>query len=304
MRSIDLYKIQLSDLELFLAAARYGSFTRAGEKLFITQSGVSKRISQIESELGLILFLRSKREVTLTPAGRVLAQRLDNVVDAVLDAVQAAYAAQTGASGYLRIGYLEWGNVVFLDTMRRFIREHPQFSVELYRRKFSELRGDISADRVDVIFTASYDCDQFSGSGYNFLSVKSVPLMAYMSREHPLARQEELSMEELRGEPMLMVDEKSSTGYGTYVRELFTRHKIQPLIAQYAHDGGEHIGSLLINKGVLLASQCFLEDTQEKEIARVPVKGEEIFLTAVWKRGNANPVLEQFLKEIRRDMTV
>ena len=76
MRDINLFNLQLMDLELFLNVARYGSFTKAGERMFMTQSRVSKRIDLMENELGLQLFIRNKRKVILTPAGRVLEQRL------------------------------------------------------------------------------------------------------------------------------------------------------------------------------------------------------------------------------------
>ncbi len=261
MQDINLYNIQLSDIELFLNVAKYGSFTKAGEKMFMTQSWVSKRISQIERELDLRLFLRNKREVVLTPAGRILEQRLSSVTDDILDAIQAAHVAQTGASGYLRIGYLEWGTVVFLDHIQKFIAENPHFSVAVYRQRFADLRADISIGRMDVIFTISYDCDQFSSTDYCLMNVKRVPVVAYMNKQHRLAKRESITMEDLRPEPMLMVDQKSSTGYGAFVRNLFIKYKIRPVIAQYAHDGGEHIGSILINKGILLASAYFLGDS-------------------------------------------
>ncbi len=302
MQDINLYNIQLSDIELFLNVAKYGSFTKAGEKMFMTQSWVSKRISQIERELDLRLFLRNKREVLLTPAGRILEQRLTNVTNDILDAIQAAHVAQTGASGYLRIGYLEWGSVVFLDLIRRFIALNPQFSVEIFRRQFAELRADISIGRMDIIFTISYDCDQFSSSEYCTMNVERVPVLAYMNKDHPLAGRSSVTMEDLRPEPMLMVDQKSSPGYGTFVRNLFIKHKIRPVIAQYAHDGGEHIGSILIDKGVLLASANFLGDSWDKEIARVPVEGEYVYITAVWRRQNSNLVLMRFLKEIAENL--
>jgi DNA-binding transcriptional LysR family regulator len=298
MQDINLYNIQLSDIELFLNVAKYGSFTKAGEKMFMTQSWVSKRISQIERELDLRLFLRNKREVVLTPAGRILEQRLSSVTDDILDAIQAAHVAQTGASGYLRIGYLEWGTVVFLDHIQKFIAENPHFSVEVYRQRFADLRADISIGRMDVIFTISYDCDQFSSTDYCLMNVKRVPVVAYMNKQHRLAKRESITMEDLRPEPMLMVDQKSSTGYGAFVRNLFIKYKIRPVIAQYAHDGGEHIGSILINKGILLASAYFLGDSWSEEIARVPIEGEYVYVTAVWRRQNSNLVLMQFLKDI------
>ena len=223
-------------------------------------------------------------------------------MDDLIFAVQEAHTAQTGASGSLRIGYLEWSKVAFLDTVQSFIQENPQFAVEIYRRKFPELREDIMMGRLDVIFTAAYDCVQLSESDFNLLPVREVPMMAYMSWQNPLSKLEILRMEDLQGEPILMVDTKSSTGYGAFISDLFIKHNIKPLVAQYAHDGGEHIGSVLINKGILLASQYFLENSFEKDICRIPIEGEKTSITAVWKKGNNNLVLQRFLEQVRRDM--
>ena len=295
MKDINLYSIQMADMALFLNVARYGSFTKAGEKMFVSQSWVSKRISQMEKELELMLFIRSKREVILTPAGRILEQRFQSVMDSLLDAIQAAHAAQTGASGYLRIGFLEWGDISFMKNVKQFIRDHPQYSVETYRRSFSELQEDIAVGRLDLILTTSYDCDRFSEDEFCIHPVLRVPVMVYMNRDNPLAALTEIDMEQLRGQPMLMVDQESSSGYGAFITELFARSGIRPRVAQYAHDGGEHIGSLLTDKGMLIATKSFLQNSFLEEIARVPIRGAAASITAVWRRRNRNPVLEQFL---------
>lgn len=301
MKDFNLFNVQVSDLELFLNVAKYGSFTKAGEKLFMSQSWVSKRISQMETELGLVLFLRNKREVTLTPAGKVLSNRLQNVTTNILDAIQAAHAVQSGASGYLRIGYLEWGTIAFMDTLEAFIQKNPQLSVEIYREQFSELRADLTSGRMDLIFTISYDCDQLSGDDYAIMRVKKIPLMAYMHNSHRLAGKREIFIEDLRAEPIFMVDQKSSSGYSTYVRGLFAEKNIIPVIALYAANGGAHIGSILLNKGVLLASQYFLENSWENSIARAPIKGAELHVVAIWRKENRNPMLIKFIDEITNE---
>lgn len=296
MREINLYNLQFMDIELFLTVAKYSSFTKAGEKMFVTQSWVSKRIQLMESELGLTLFLRNKREVILTPAGRELELRLANITDDIISAIQAAHIAQTGASGALRLGFLEWGTIVFMDQLDCFAKENPQLSIEIYRQKFAELRTNIATDRMDLIFTTSYDCSQLSADDYNFMHLKQIPLVAYMHKNHPLAGKESLDVEDLRAEPLLMVDQKSSSGYYDFIRQLFLARNIRPLIAQYAHDGGEHIGSVLLGKGVLLASQYFLENSWEEQIARLPLNNVTLYVTAIWKKKNTNPALIKFLQ--------
>ena len=69
-------KPPLRSLQVFEAAARYGSFTAAGEELGITQSGVSRQVSDLEATLGVALFLRKGARLSVTPAGERLAREL------------------------------------------------------------------------------------------------------------------------------------------------------------------------------------------------------------------------------------
>lgn len=298
MRETNLYNLQLTDLELFLAVAQCGSFTKAGEKMFVTQSWVSKRINLLENELGLLLFIRNKRGAILTPAGRVLAERLQRVMDDIRNAIHAAHTVQTGVSGSLRVGFLEWGTIVFMEQLQVFMVQNPQFSIEVYRQQFAELRKNIATDRTDLIFTMSYEWDPLFAEDYNILEISQVPLVAYMHNDHPLAKLDVLTVENLRSESILMVDRESSSGYYDYICGLFHEHGFYPFITQYAHSGGAHIGNILLNKGILLASQYFLEDSWEGRIARVPVEGVDIYVCAIWKKQNDNPVLIKFLQNI------
>lgn len=298
MQSINLYNIQLLDLELFLSVAKYGSFTKAGEQMFVSQPWVSKRMSQLESSLGLALFVRNGRNIALTPAGRTLADHLQKTYYSILDGIQNAHAVQCGISGTLSIGFLEWSMVVFMNRIERFIAANPHISVEIYRQQFANLRNDLTNGRYDVIFTMSYDCDQFPDAQYNKVNMRSVPLMAYMHVDHPLAQKDALEVEDLRSEPIFMVDQKASSGYSELILNMFHEKNIRPLIAQYANDGGAHIGGILVKKGILLASKWFLHNSWEKDIARVPINGTELFVTAVWRKDNNNPALTKFVESV------
>lgn len=266
--------------------------------MFVSQPWVSKRMSQLESSLGLSLFVRNGRNIALTPAGRTLADHLQKTYYSILDGVQNAHAVQCGISGMLSIGFLEWTTVVFMNRIEQFIAGNPHISVEIYRQQFENLRNDLTNGRYDVIFTMSYDCNQFPDTQYEKVNMHSVPLMAYMHVDHPLAKKKELDIEDLRSEPILMVDQKASSGYGETVLELFQEKNIRPLIAQYANDGGAHIGGILVKKGILLASKWFLHNSWEKDIARVPIKGTELFVTAVWRKDNNNPALTKFVESV------
>lgn len=301
MREINLYNIQLQDLELFLATAKYGSFTKAGEKMYMTQSWVSKRISLMETELGLRLFIRNNRKITLTPAGRVLAQRLEHITGDILDALQEAHNAQKGMTGYFRLGFLEWGINAYIKKLEEFMEKNPQISVDLFFQQFQELRANIESNRMDLIFTMAYDSVILSKEEYYILPIQQVPLMAYISRKNPLSREDSITVKDIRSETMLMLDQKSSPGYCECINQMFRAYNIRPLISQYAHNGREHVGNILLNKGILIASKYFLGNEYSEQIVPIKIQNAETFVTAVWKKQNTNPTLLHFLQEIKGD---
>ena len=300
MRNINLYNIQLMDLELFLATAKYGSFTKAGELMFVSQSWVSKRISFMEHELGLQLFVRNNRKLTLTPAGRLLAQRLESVTDTIMDALQEAHSAQKGAAGYLKLSFLDWNINPFLPKLEEYMAKNPQILIDIFFQQFTELKYNFINDRTDLIFTVSYDVEDLPESEYHVVPIQQLPLIAYVSKKNPLSKRTKIRIEDLRPEQMLMLDPNSCRGYSKYINDLFTSNGIKPLVYQYAITGREHIGNILLNRGILLASQNFLGNTYSDSIAALEVEDAKLYMTVSWKKKNLNPVIPSFLKEVAR----
>ena len=299
MRDIHINNIQIQDLELFLTAAKYGSFTKTGEIMFLSQSWVSKRISFMERELGLQLFVRNNRKLTLTPAGRILAFRLEAVTDYILDALQEAHSAQKGAAGYLRVGFLDWNMNPFIKLLEEFMEQNPQILVDVLFQQFSELKKSFMENRTDLIFTVSYDVEDLPESEYHVEVLKKIPLIAYMNRKNHLAGRERIFVEDLRPEQMLMLDPNSCRGYMKYINGLFSSRHIDPLVYQYAISGREHLGNILLNRGILLASRNFLGGTYPDEVAAVEISDADLYLTAAWKKENRNPAVLMFVDACR-----
>ena len=298
MHEINLYHIQLIDLELFLAAAKYRSFTKAAEKLFTTQSWVSKRIQNMEREFNLQLFIRSGTKLIPTPAGRVLARELDSIMDQIGDALTLANLAMTGTRDVLRIGFLEWGINAFYEKTRSFIENNPQISVELYCKQFRELSDSLEEGRCDLIFTMSYETLEFDSEDYDSLVIEEVPMMVYMSRKNPLSSRPELTLTDLKKEPILTLDQKAAESYSTYISSMFKQAGIRPFISQYAQNGREHLANLMLNRGVLIASKYFLGNEFSDKITAIPLKDKSLDIRAIWKTENTNQVINHFLNEI------
>ena len=298
MDKTNLPNIQLSDLELFLAVERFGSFTKAGERLFITQSWVSKRISNLENELGFRLFDRTKREVSLTPAGLIMKQRLEGVIYNIVSAIQAAHEVQSETIHSLRLGCLEWKSGEFYKKLEYFAEQNPRIIVDLDMKPFNEQFIDLSLGRKDLIFSYSHIHGQAVTDEYSVLTFLQVPLVAYMHRNHRLAGKEILEIEDLRDVPLLTLEERASSYHLDHIRQLFLPLNIRPVIAKYADDVSDHFGNVLMNKGVLLASQYLMGDSWKEMIACSPLRGVYYNLVAIWKTNNSNPALKVFLENL------
>ncbi|MFE2427318.1 LysR family transcriptional regulator [Streptomyces sp. NPDC059373] len=190
--------MELRQLKYFVAVAEECHFTRAAKRLHIAQSGLSASISSLEHELGAPLFLRSTRQVELTPAGRVLlveARRALSATDAAKDAVAAVQGLLRGS---LAIGSLQCLHVVHLPAvLGRFLAEYPGLEIRLRQGGSAELIEQVRAGRLDVAFVsrpARCPDDVVVGP------LASEPLVLACAPGHPLASREEVGLAELRGE--------------------------------------------------------------------------------------------------------
>src|ERR1700720_444649 len=121
--------MDLAQLEVFLAVAREGRFSRAAEKLFRTQSAVSQTIHKLEAELGEPLLDRSSRHGLLTDAGRVLQEYAERLLNLRNDAQEALVELRELQKGKLGIAANEFTALYLLPVLANFRRLHPMIRI-------------------------------------------------------------------------------------------------------------------------------------------------------------------------------
>ncbi|MFW8636991.1 LysR substrate-binding domain-containing protein [Cribrihabitans pelagius] len=149
----------LMHLRCFESAARHQSFTAAGEELGLTQSAVSKKVKELEAELGFGLFQRAGRGVVLTPAGQGLASDLAQDLAGLRASLQKAAAAGAGRSA-LRVAVLPaFANLWLIPRLPDFFRRHPE--VEL---SFSTRLAPFDITREGFDLAIHYGMDNWPGT--------------------------------------------------------------------------------------------------------------------------------------------
>jgi DNA-binding transcriptional LysR family regulator len=221
--------MELRHLRYFVAVAEELSFTRASERLFIAQPSLSTQMKQLELELGVELFNRSRRTIRLTDAGRVLLDDARQVLAQVDQTVELVRRVGSGGSGQLSIGFVpSASNLVLPRMLDTFRRDFPD--VELFLREMppDEVRRSLHERRIDVGFLmVPFDDETLSCE-----TIVSEPLIAAIPAGHPLARARSVTVASLAAEPFILPRQYSIPGYQARVLLACERAGVEPRVVQ------------------------------------------------------------------------
>lgn len=196
-------------LETFLAAADAGSFSRAGEKLFITSTAVIKQINLLEERLQVQLFVRSNRGIRLTAAGRSFYEDAKYILQYMDDSVQRARQAMRQEENIIRIGTSPMTPAqVLLDLWPSLHEEFPglRFRLVPFENTPANARNilDHLGDHIDMV-AGVFDEALLSKRKCQGLVLKYEPICLAAALDHPLAAKDRLSIRDLFGQNIMLI---------------------------------------------------------------------------------------------------
>ncbi|MER5649257.1 LysR family transcriptional regulator [Streptosporangium sp. NPDC002524] len=249
--------MELRQLEYFVAVAEECHFTRAANRLRVAQSGLSASIRSLERELGASLFLRSTRQVELTPAGRALlveARRALSATDAARDAVAAVRGLLRGS---LAIGSLQCLHAVHLAAvLARFLAAYPGLEIRLRQGGSGELIEQVRAGRLDLAFVsrpARCPDDVVVGP------LADEPLVLACAPGHPFAGREKVGLPELGAERF--VDFQPDWGTRDLVDDVFAAAGVERRVSLEVNDVHSLLDLVTFGLGVALVPRSFAVKT-------------------------------------------
>jgi DNA-binding transcriptional LysR family regulator len=137
----------LNGMLAFVRAAQYYSFAAAGERMGISASAVGKSVARLEEKLGVRLFNRSTRRISLTDEGQLFFERCQQIVAQMEEAEQEMSRVSAEPRGKLRVSMPAIGYRMLLPHLADFMRSYPQVELEL---DFSDRMVDLIAEGIDV----------------------------------------------------------------------------------------------------------------------------------------------------------
>ncbi len=242
--------MQLRRLECFLAVADELHFGRAADRLDMAQPPLSQQIRALEAELGLRLFERTTRRVSLTEAGRALVDHAREVVRASDELVRSMAGVRDGSGGVLRLGFVDSASY---DLLPRFLQGvgvlAPEVRFELRSMSSDQQRLAIHAGELDLGIARTPG----PVADLEITMLRPEPLIVALAADHHLASAERLALDDLEGVTFLGFDRRASPSLFAETASLFARRSMSYDPAIEAGEYTTVLGLAAAGLGVALA---------------------------------------------------
>jgi len=263
--------VQWHDLRAFLAVADCGSFSRAAERLHVSQPAVTKRVQALEQQLDRPLFDRVGRRIYLTAAGKLLRPRAEALLADLADTERELKNLSDAVAGRLPLATSHHVGLHRLaPALRAFTRRHPEAQLDI---RFEDSEAAHELVRQGQTELAVVTLDPKGTPDLDCRPVWTDPLCFVIAAEHPLARAGRVPLPALIDEPVILPGENTFTG--RIVLELFAAHGLT-LTPALATNYLETIG-MLVGAGLgwsvlprsMLTPQIAALDTEAPALQRV-----------------------------------
>jgi DNA-binding transcriptional LysR family regulator len=291
--------MQIHQLRYFISVAEHLNFTEAAKQLFVAQSAVSQQIANLETKIGVQLFLRNKRSVQLTNAGTVFLKEAIEIVQKMEGAVEKARKAEAGFIGSLQIGFLAAPVRRFLPHLiKSFNGTYPHVEIQLHHFNLGQLNEKLKHNELDVVFAISLGFQDIKDLESKTLFSSSS--CVYLHREHPLAGKSSIHLADLALESYVMRDREEAPQWYDYALTLCAKSGFFPNIVSHA----ERIETVLmfVDAGIgITILPNYLEMYASPSIRIIPIEGEKDILDVAVYRNltNQNPTIPLFLDQIQ-----
>ena len=288
--------MELRHLRYFDALAETLNFTRAAERLHVTQSTLSHQIRQLEDELGTPLFDRSSKQVRMTEAGEILRSQMTPALEQIDPGLQALRRPADSITGRIRLGTTPSFNTRMVpQCVATLLNHYPTIQVTVEELSASGITRGLTAGKLDL--AVSYRPAE--GSDLWFEPLYNEELRLVVARGHPLAKRRRVRMVELHAVRMVLLPATFLTR--KLLDDCFEAAGASPLVVAQLNSITPMIE--LIRHTDLAGIIAETAVPQSADLRVIPLEDPTPIRTPgmLWHKGaTRSPVLKHFAEIIRR----
>jgi DNA-binding transcriptional LysR family regulator len=291
--------MNIRQLQYFLAVAQELNFTRASERVNVAQPALSQQIMALEDELGTALFTREKRKVSLTPAGAILVEHAQRVLNAASTAVAAVRAAQRGAAAHLTVGAIYSAIYNFLpNTLREFKSLVENAEVSLQEMTIAQQIAGLKEGTIEIGLVRGhiYDRDIVTELLYREQLVVAVPAGSEYDADHPIG------VTELATWPLIAVARGLPGGYADRILEIFEENEFTPNIVKEVYDMHTSICLVAAGMGVsVVPATMTLMNTPGVAFRSLGADTQGVSFSVAWRKDSEAQLIPLFRDAARKN---
>ena len=276
--------MEIRQIRYFLAVQETGSFTKASEKMFVTQPALSAAVKSLEQELGVELLRRSHKQVTLTPAGRRFRDRAFSILAECTAAKSELLAEQNLRQ--IRIGVLDTLNTPPVNhLLHEFHTTYPEIEIHLDSGNKVELANKLGQGKVDMLLT-SLSGEEGSATQ---LPLYQERFQLMVSRQHELANRASVRLSDLHGLPFVLRKNCEVLNEG---KRVFMAEQAQPHITCRTDNDSWALTMVRNN----LAAAILAETVTEEGTVSIPISDFGLVRTVacVWREHSDQETVQAF----------
>ena len=293
--------MELRHLRYFLAVAEALNFTKAAALLRVAQPALSRRVQDLEDEIGVDLLKRSSRGVVLTAEGKVFLDKTRHILKLADESVEQVRSLARGEYGELHVGYAPAPTVEILPpALAAFQKTFPRVRVLLHDLSEQELMDGLRSGRLELAIMPRGPGSQ--SVGLEFEALRSYPLCVVVAPTHRFARLKTITLEMVAAEPMIGLNRKDYPEYYFGLDHIFGPLGIKHRVAIECDSASSLITEVETGRGVAIASPI-LKHASGKRLLYRPLTGttEKIFVGIVRATsGDVTPAGENFCEILRK----
>ena len=291
--------INTDQLRYFLSVARHRNFTEAAREHYISQPAITHQISSLERELGVRLFVRTTRSVTLSRAGELFLEDAKQMLDQETRALQRLRQVETSGQLELKIGYLNSPTRHFLPLLiREYRSRYPQVKISLQRRDAGGIQEAGEEEAYDLLFSVLSDLEGLDG--YVSRKLSSDFYCIVCPKNHPCLNYASVDYQKLATESFACLSREA----GAYMHKQFMQ------ICKGMGFAPSSITEYPAMEDVIFSVECgqsiailpyHIRSYMDTNLAFIPLDGENpaIDIGVAWKSHGDNPAAQWFIDLIQ-----